>query len=241
MNDKIQPRQRHFAYQHPTFGTKHNPKPESAWKRSVYFWWWSYLKRNEDYIRCCNKNGKGKLSKLYADFGDVRGEDFKAWWSENSRGAELFAEPRAEDSVRILNKGDKAIDASDTLTVSFPLYFPKRYLERQFKALLAEHHTGKRGRQVAKQSKAKYRVKGQPNIPAIKQALEVYDYWLAHPEKKLWEIGNEIPRLQISNKLAADTTKAIDTDKKNVLAATVSRYLKKAKASIKAVEDGYFP
>lgn len=241
MSTKIQPYQRHFAYKHPTFGTKHNPKPEAAWKGSIYFWWWSYLKKNEDYIQCCNKNGKGKLSKLYVDFGDVRGDDFKAWWSENSRGADLFAEPRAEDSVRILKSGDKAIDSSDTLTLSFPLYFPKRYLERQFKAVLALHHNGKRGRQVAKLSKAKYKVKGQPNISAIKQALEVYDYWLANPDKKLWEIGNELPRLQVLNKLNNDTGKGINTNKKNILAATVSRYLKKAKTSIANTSNGVFP
>jgi hypothetical protein len=70
---------RHFPYQHPTFGTDKRPKPESAWQKSIYYWWWAYLKRNMEYLECCENNGEGKLANLYADFGDVRGDDFKEW------------------------------------------------------------------------------------------------------------------------------------------------------------------
>ena len=99
-------RTRHFPYKSPRFGTKNKPAPKSAWQNTVYYWWWAYLKRNADYIACCESAGKGKLASLYADFGDVRGEDFKAWWTfkvdGEDRGAYLFAEPSVESSVKVL-------------------------------------------------------------------------------------------------------------------------------------------
>ena len=44
---------------------------------------WAFLKRNKDYLACCQAGGKGSLSKLYADFGDVRGDSFKEWWTSD--------------------------------------------------------------------------------------------------------------------------------------------------------------
>lgn len=241
MENQKTPFQRHFSYRHPTFGSKTNPKPESAWTGSIYYWWWEYLKRNPEYISCCERGGEGNLADLYQDFGDVRGDNFKAWWTENSRGVNLFAEPRANDSVRALETAEPALDSNEYLTISLPLLFPKRFLQKEFKKLLALHHKGRRGYQNAKKSQAKYRIKGQPNIPAIKQALEVYDFWLAHPEMKLWEIGNALPRFQMTSKIGSDDSDSTTVHNKNILAVTVSRYLKRAKKSIASTSMGVFP
>lgn len=232
---------RHFQYKHPTFGTKARPKPKSAWEGTVYFWWWEYLRRNSEYLKCCDSGGTGKLANLHKDFGDVRGDSFKDWWTEGGRGAALFSEPQAELSIRVMDKGQAAIDPLDAFTVSIPLYLPKKLILRRFKELLDERHKGKRGHQLAKRSKALYQVKGQPNIPAIKQALEVYDFKKANLKMKLWEIGNAIPKLQMGNKIQAGDTESEKADKKNVLAATVSRYLRRAEESIKNVGKGVFP
>lgn len=238
---KKRPYQRHFQYKHPTFGTKKSPKPKSAWEGTVYYWWWQYLRRNQDYLSCCEQGGTGRLSELYKDFGDVRDDDFKKWWIEGGRGAHLFAEPQAEDSIRVMEVGQEALDPSEAFTVSIPLYLPKKTILRRFKELLDERHKGKRGYQLAKRSKARYQVKGQPNIPAIKQALEIYDFRKANPKMKLWEIGNAIPRLQLANKLSSNDSASEQADKRNVLAATVSRYLKRAETAISNVGKGIFP
>jgi hypothetical protein len=140
-----------------------------------------------------------------------------------------------------MDKGQAAIDPLDAFTVSIPLYLPKKLILRRFKELLDERHKGKRGHQSAKRSKASYQVKGQPNIPAIKQALEVYDFKKANPKMKLWEIGNAIPKLQIGNKIKAGDTESEIADKKNVLAATVSRYVRRAEESIRNTALGVFP
>ena len=104
---KVPPR--HFPYQHPTFGTDKKPKTPRNWEDTVYYLWWAYLKRNEDYLKTCEAKGKGKLSALYKDFGDVRGDDFKRWWNEDERGANLFSNPITEDRISLLSNGDKAI------------------------------------------------------------------------------------------------------------------------------------
>jgi hypothetical protein len=58
---------------------------------------------------------------------------------------------------------------------------------------------------------------------------------------KLWEIGNAIPKFQMENKIKIGDTESQITDKKNVLAATVSRYLRRAEESIRNTALGVFP
>lgn len=230
---------RHFPYEHPTFGTEKRPKPESAWQKSIYYWWWEYLKRNTEYIECCQSGGKGNLAELYKDFGDIRDVSFKTWWAANDRGANLFAEPILEHNVRLLETGEIVQNQDASITIAVPLNLPKRFLNKKLREILSEHHTGKKGHQFAKKSRAKYKVQGQPNIPGIKQTLAVYDFWLDHPELTLWEIGNQLPRFMMNNKIKPkDLNK---TDKMNRLAAAVSRYIKKAKKSIKSTSNGLFP
>lgn len=238
---KKTPSQRHFAYRHPTFGTAKMPKSVGHWQGSVYYWWWAYLRKNDDYIACCERSGVGAMSGLYLDFGDVRGDDFKAWWSEGSRAISLFAEPTAEDVVRELAEDEVAPDQEDALTLVFPLDMPKRYLQKRFNELLKKYHTGKRGFQNAKKSRALYRFEGQPNVPALKQAMLVYEHREANPSMKLWEIGNEMPGVIKSQKLKAGDAQYIKESKKKVLAATVSRYLRRAQESIARVGKGLSP
>ena len=242
-------RTRHFPYKSPRFGSKNKPAPKSAWENTVYYWWWAYLKRNADYLSCCESGGAGKLASLYADFGDVRGDDFKAWWTfkvnGEDRGAYLFAEPSVESSVKVLKEGEKAASEAEVLTVSLPLSFPKRFLERRFKAILSEAHKGKRGIQLARTSKATYRFKGQPNIPALKQGLMVYDALKAveglKPKKPQWEIAQELKLVEAKMRVRKTDTPAEAADKKNVLTAIVGRYKKRVAEVIQLTASGSFP
>lgn len=189
------------------------------------------------------------MAQLYADFGDVRGDDFKAWWTSKvngeDRGAYLFAEPSVESSVKVLKEGEKAASESEFLTLSLPINFPKRFLERRFKTLLSEVHKGKRGIQLARSSKAKYRFEGQPNIPALKQGLMVYDAMKdvegIKPKKPQWQIAQElriVPKTMWINK--GDTNAEI-VNKKNVLTAIVGRYKKRVSEVIQLTATGAFP
>ena len=207
---------------------------------AVYYWWWAYLKRSERYIACCERGGTGELSDLYADFGDVRGDSFKQWWLEDSRGLRLFAEPRGEDSVRILTPEDHVLSQSEALTVSLPLYLPRRHLERAFKQLLAQAHPGKRGIQLAKHSQARYPVQGQPNTKALQKVLEVYDR-LKSSKEPLWKIGNDLPGIIRTQKIKPAELKGEEMLKRRALAATVRRYISRVQQTIERVEQGIFP
>ena len=245
MKTEIKNQTRHFPYKHPTFGTKNKRKPEIAWKKTVYYWWWAYLKRNTEYLECCENNGEGKLASLYADFGDVRGDDFRDWWTKDSRGFRLFAEPRTEDTIRLLEDGEEARDGVEMMTVSVPLYLPKRFLTKRFSELLSKKHTGKRGKQYAKKSNATYRFQGQPNIPALEQGLMVYDA-IKEAEalgikKAYWEIAMDLKILTSDNRIRSTDPKAIQTAKKNIATAIVGRYKKRVDASIKLTSQGFFP
>lgn len=226
---------RHFPYKHPLFGTKNSRKTGA---NSVYYWWWAYLKRNKEYLNCCESDGNGKLAELYADFGDVRGSDFKAWWEEGGRGVRLFAEPRAEELVRVIEGGAAAPDGDGLLTVCFPMNLPKRYLMRRFADLLEQSaHTGRRGRQYAKSSQAKYQIKGQPNIPALKRALAVYDKVeeakKMKPKKPYWKIAADLKLVPLEKLVLATDTKETGEEKRNVMTAIVGRHKKRAEALIK--------
>lgn len=241
MNPTKNSRPRHFPYQHPTFGRGKNVKDESAWKKTIYYVWWSYLKRNEDYLKTCESSGKGSLSKLYEDFGDVRADDFKAWWTEDGRGARLFSNPLAEETVRLLSKNEEAPIDGDRLLVSVPLNLPKKFILQRFRSLLDQNHKGQRGKRYAKTSKAKYQFTGQPNIEALTTALNVWDKRIEHPKMKLWELGQFLP---LNKHLYVDYLKSgkpLDTASKKLMEATVSRYLKKARASVTNTSKGLFP
>jgi len=236
---------RHFPYQHPTFGSIKRPKPESAWKNSVYYWWWAYLKRNTEYLACCSRGGEGKLAGLYADFGDVRSDDFKAWWSENERGATLFAEPIRDENIKLLTNGEQATDNEKMLTLTLPLYLPKGFLIKRFREILDKRHTGKVGIQYAKQSKAKYQLKGQPNIPALEQALMVYDAIKEAQAKGIkkpyWKIAMDLDIIEAKNRIKDNDPPSSVVAKKNVMTALVARYKKRVEATVKTTIEGNFP
>ena len=234
-------RQRHFPYQHPLFGKKTPSKNHDLWKNTIYYCWWSYLKRNESYIKTCNNNGRGANAKLYKDFGDVRDDNFRNWWTRNNRGANLFAEPPISDTMRIVTKDEiKTLD-NNVLLIRVPLDLPKRFLIKRLSSLLKKHHAGKRGQQNARRSQAKYQFRGQPKINALHTALLIYDKAKEFPEKKLWQLGEFLPQFKEIFKDYNNKGVTPDTVDKKIIEATVSRYKRKAAQSIKNVASGLFP
>ncbi len=227
---------RHFPYQHPTFGTAKRPKPAFAWEGSVYYWWWAYLKRNKEYLACCENGGAGRLSEHYKDFGDVRGDSFKAWWSENDRGARLFAEPKAENSVRVLEEGERAPSRSQALTLSLPLNLPKKFLLQRCRDLLSDVRKGGVGKLYARDSRAAYRVTGQPNLIALKRALMVYDAIEVSrgvkPKKPFWKIATELNLVEEKDKIQPTDSLLVAEAKRNVMKAIVGRLKKRAEVLI---------
>lgn len=246
---------RHFRAPTPRFGRVNNRLPIGYQQRSPYYWWWQYLRRNANYIACCEKGGKGKLAALYADFGDVREDNFHKWWTENQRGAELFAEqPLTVKFGELAGASDwqPHWDKETVLVVAVPLTMSKRALKGAFAKLLDSRHTGnKSGRpsmaKLKEVSTARYKLEHNYTVSGLLTALAVYDLWLENQTKPkaerltLWEIGKA---LNINKSAIKDAESQSSADRlvgRNVLGATVSRYVKQARAMIENTAAGKFP
>lgn len=238
-----------FLAPHPTFGTKHTPKTASFQHRSPFYWWWAYLRCNGQYLKCCQRGGRGKYAKLYEDFGDVRGESFKDWWSLSERGAVLFGErehltrlTEAEDITQVPAEWDK----KGLMVVLVPLTSTKAYIRSRFASLIKKRHLRQRGRIANKYavSTAKYRLSQNHTIENLDKCLAVYIKWReaqSQPKKvPLWKIGADL-RLVPSAQPKPSDTREDSLLNRRVLAASVSRYLKQAKQRIEGAANGVFP
>lgn len=235
----------HFAFTYPTFGTVKRPKADFAWKSNVYYWWWEYLRRNAAYEKCCKQNGKGKLAKLYKDFGDVHSVDFKTWWNEGNRGARLFAEPPAElvlqertyDETMKLEKWN----TDEVMVVIVPLTQSKRHLAKRFNTLLKNRHSGERGKRLLEKSRALYKVTGQFKIDSLRTSLAAYDMRIANPTMPLWKIAIAAGLSETVQKELKGQKNVADFDQRNSLNVAAVRAIKRAKAMIEATGTGGFP
>ena len=228
-----------FAYKHPTFGRTDAVRQSEPYKNSVYYLWWEFLRLNDDYKECCSKGGKGKLSKLYEDFGDVFSCDFKAWWTTDNRGARLFAE-QPLPAFSIVDPND-IINQDEVIYLKVPLSLPKRYLTSEFKKILNKHHGGKTGVRTNKNSTAMYPIVGHVDIKSIKLCLKVYNATKVSPKPTKWQIGRDISEISFSYVEITDKPKKLDADTKHILTSSVSRILNKARKMIKGTSDGKFP
>ncbi len=229
-----------FAYAHPHFGRSKAEKAQEPFKNSAYYLWWEFLRRSDAYKKCCASNGKGKLKKIYQDFGDVFATDFKTWWQTNERGAYLFAEQLPPKFTVVTSTPDETT-LSQVLLLQVPLALPKRFLMSEFQKVLNTHHPGKRGRRNNASSTARYPVTGHIDVYALEKCLRVYDTKVADPKIRLWQLAQETKAISRESFIVDGDTKATITNKKLILSNTASRLLKKAHSIIEMTERGRFP
>lgn len=201
-------------------------------------------------MACCERGGKGKLAKLYEDFGDVRSDDFQAWWTTDRRGARLFGEkPLPLNLKELKDAGDWSDDwkPENVMVVAVPLNLPKRHLESKFIELLKKRHDGQRGRKKAEDayaSTAQYPLHRNVSVPTLRVQLAVYDAVMAKRrgdvEKTLAQIGKELKLVASAVPQAGDLPRDAEY-KRNVMAATVSRHFKAAERIVGNVVKGEFP
>lgn len=202
--------------------------------QSVYYWWYEFLKRNDDYRRCCKSGGKGRLAKLYKDFGDVHTGSFNQWWREDERGERLFAEPPAPvrlQELRSVDEWDEDWTRDSVMVVVVPLQEPKRRIKRWFGRVLDARHTGRPG-YPTKEPAALYQVERKFQANALKQMLQVWDCKQQHPDLTMAQIGYRLKLVPSAMPKVGDSIPLL-TKKRNTMTATVSRYLKKAEAMIR--------
>jgi len=219
-------------------------------EESPYYWWFQYLRRNENYLACCEKGGKGKFSKLYRDWGDVRTDDFESWFDSHCEW--LFKEPEVPNQLmEITNQSQlKELDWSSLILVACPIregvrMLSKREIKNQLSDFVdARFPNRKRGKPVY-HSAARYRVVGQPDPRVLQEILAVYDLRKSEPALTLWEIGNRLHREEKLMYIAADSVlKKSDLNasaKKRRMAIAMSRHLKIARAYIANAAGPSFP
>ena len=242
----------HFLAPHPLFGRKSAPRSIDDQQQSPYYWWWAYLRRSEAYLKCCEQGGKGKLARLYEDFGDVREDDFKKWWTTDDRGAKLFGEQRQQVKFGPMSEPsewhpDWSPDVA--LVIAIPLSMNKRGIQSGIAKLLDERIKSRRGRKALKdaESTAQYPLARNYSARNLGKALEVYDLWIQSKtgpkEDKLylWEIGVAAKLNKLFVKNATSKDKHDRYIARNNLNASVLRYVKEAQKHIAGVEKGIFP
>ncbi len=242
----------HFLAPHPLFGRVNDRLGDAYQKRSPYYWWWAYLRRSAAYLDCCDQEGGGPLSDLYADFGDVRDADFHKWWTTGQRGANLFAEQRLEAVFGELaspSQWNSLWSSEDVMVVAVPLRESNRRLKGKFAKLLDSRLQRSRGRPALASvtQTARYPLARNYTVQNLERTLEAYDLWLANQalpkteRKTLWEIGVEMRFNREASRQALSKTSAERLLGRNMLGAHVKRYVSQAQEIIKNVENGVFP
>jgi hypothetical protein len=185
---------------------------------------------------------------LYKDFGDIYAQEFKAWWKADERGARLFAEP-VKQTIQLLKVGSSVEKRHyRNIVLEVPLDFPSTYLVKRFKEILDRYHTGKRGMKYSgsDKSNAQYIVTSERiDVEFLRTALRVWDTRKANPKMSLVELAIEA-KLPFSQSLKLDGDGKVMNSKdqtkiKASVAATVSRFLRKADNIIRNVGKGAFP
>ena len=236
------PRQRSSKAQHETELTDA--------RSSIYRWWFEYLKLSKDYwwlTKISNHRSDDVLfQKVWENFGDIYKYEFDDWWL--SHGRYLFVEKRMPGRLERLDWHSITREHFNEtrLVLSIPLTIRKETVMRKVRGILNQYYD--RQFDVIKHSTALLKLHtGRYRQESIAVA---YDVWINHrkyvtlmPEgqkKKLWEIG-EMLNLAGESRLKRGNTPKEVQEKRRMLNALVSRYLRKANALIKNVEIGRFP
>jgi len=212
-----------------------------SYKASIYYWWWEFLKRNCKYQSTCKRLGRGKLAKLYRDFGNIFEHDFLTWWRSHQG---LFA----EQNPLIDHKRPAQEDGAILYKID-----PKRPLsqiQEEIKALHLWAHAIMPPDTPRATSSALYPIHTNVSAHTLHKVLTVWDLRCAQPDQSAYDLGllagfkaNMLP----SPKFGETRTRlALDTDAHNKrsrisIANQVNRYLRTASQYIENVGRGEFP
>ena len=185
-----------FIYAPPLFTQRKSKRPlpnvlfanAKRWQRSIYYLWWLYLRRSDAYKATCKKGGKGRMAKLYADFGNVfddketEKDTFWGWWKAH---AHLFWEKEARKVVEVKD----VVDAEETdLVLRIAMEVRTAHIVKQVRRLLRENETKVKAARA--KSRAKYPIHAKVNLSALYKHLLVYDVYIANPNLKLHEVAD---------------------------------------------------
>lgn len=210
------------------------------YKASIYYWWWAFLKRNTYYQRTCAKGGKGHLSRLYRDFGNIFDIAFETWWK---RGRYLFAEQSA-----LL--GEDATTAKGDLLYRIDPYRSFNQIHEEIKAIHMQAIMMRPTNSGVRKSSAKYPIYANASAYNLYRVLKVWDLRCNHPNASAYDLGimaglkpNILPPSRYGHTRTRSAA-AIERHNKRAhisIANQSNRYLRTAEQYIEHVGHGEFP
>jgi len=212
---------------------------------SPYYWWYKFLQISPEYQSIIKSNGKGRLSKLYADFGNVNSTDFKTWWRDKKH---LFAEQPKKYKMLIANNVNELapFNDKDALNLVLPLDWSTKSLKKKFATILNDLveqgliDKTKRGLNIDNTT-AKYKLSGRWRIDALAMAHQIYTIKTNSDLsgiKKYWAdiaIEAKLPWADRSSKLVSQT------EARRTLTILAKRHYARAEEYLKAATSQSFP
>ena len=240
---------------YPTFGrgTYSDDNPPLTVTNSPYYYWFIFLKLNDDYKKTVQAKGKGKCADLYKDFGDIYKLNFKEFWRMY---AHLFAEPRKKYTMYIANNINEIapFDSDEVVNLVVPLNFNQRSLKKYFTQLILKRvPKGKKGINVDASS-AKYKINGRWRIDALEMAYKVYKERKANLEGNEFKTQssktNKMTRYKLTwadlakkvgLKIAKEMKYATEDERRRNATIVIKRHFKRAEGYIKSSITKSFP
>jgi hypothetical protein len=198
---------------------------------SVYYYWWAFLRLNADYMQTCEAGGTGQCAELYADFGDVRSDNFLQWWIDTGR--DLFAEP-ADDVIAVVTDADQLNSDKNHVVLSIPVTGDMDRTLAELRKLLQPIYQNHRTNQTRK-SQAKYQPHTKPVLSSLHNQLTLWQAYLANPKATNPELA------QIARSGALTEERNTEDKYDHATGSSVSRTLALAEKIIANVGLGRFP
>lgn len=208
-------------------------------ERSVFYYWWLYLRENEDYMACCANGGSGPMAALYQDFGDIRDDKFFVWWK--TKGRELFCEQDGR-AVKIHHSLPEQHDFGKELLIAIPVAQSVGRALAEIEHILRRIDRMQRWQDAearALSSTAKYKVYTNPVLTSLHDTLEI---WKA--SQRYQKAGKKITNYALADELDLPVSRAYpenDRCAKDIKSAVISNALRSAKNLIWNVGQGRFP
>ena len=237
---------RHLRGGSVKFGRSKIEKASKPYEQSAYYLWWKFLQLSQKYKECCENEGKGELSEMYKDFGDIYATDFKTWWKTGNRGINLFGE-ELMDKIRVVKNAEGLNLNEGILTINIPIDLPKTFIINELNKILDK--AGKKSAKlqipdIKKVSTAKYMIEGKSTQQSLERSFAIYTNKQKNPSKSLWQCAVDAkcgflkePDSKMSKKLNDAEERRQKVNLQNI--GTV--YFNRAEMIIREVEEGKFP
>ena len=237
---------RHLRGGSVKFGRSKIEKASKPYEQSAYYLWWKFLQLSQKYKECCENEGKGELSEMYKDFGDIYATDFKTWWQTGNKGINLFGE-ELMDKIRVVKNAEGLNLNEGILTINIPIDLPKTFIINELNKILDK--AGKKSAKlqipdIKKVSTAKYMIEGKSTQQSLERSFSIYTNKQKNPSKSLWQCAVDAkcgflkePDSKISKKLNDAEERRQKVNLQNI--GTV--YFNRAEMIIREVEEGKFP